>query len=69
MTVHVVDPWRETKLKCGIGHVVSGRVRVVQRLERDPEGFEVWREPTHEYDPDTCVVCGLKIFGQAPTSV
>ncbi len=60
-----VEPWRDTKLKCGIGHIVSGRVRRVRYLRCTPEGDLWWDQPTDAYDPERCVVCGLWITNLA----
>ncbi len=57
---HEVTAWRDTKLECGIGHVVSGRHRMVQ-VVRSTEGGQWLSETQSDYDPDRCVVCGLFI--------
>jgi hypothetical protein len=64
--VHEVVEWLDARLVCGIGHTQAGRVRTVQYLQADMDGHLSFRDPTREYDPDTCVVCGLKILSIAP---
>lgn len=66
------EPWVDAKLRCGIGHMVSGRVRVVRDWHRDsegrtgPDGLDGWwGEARDDYDPNRCVVCGLAIASRA----
>lgn len=64
MAVREVKPWRGAKLVCGIGHTYAGKVRVVERQGQDMDGDRFWHPPFSEYEPDTCVVCGLKTWSQ-----
>jgi hypothetical protein len=57
-----VEPWREARLRCGIGHVQRGRVRMVQDTGYNSDGEAFLYPPAHDYDPKTCVVCGLIIW-------
>lgn len=57
-----IEPWRDSRLVCGIGHVVSGRVRRVRHWRQGEYSDDEWLdEPTDEFDPSRCVVCGLRI--------
>jgi hypothetical protein len=61
-TVQEVEPWRDVRLRCAIGHRYPGRMRTVRQWSR--LGFHAdsevgWGEPTEDFDPKTCVVCGL----------
>lgn len=61
-----LEPWAETKLRCGIGHVVTGRVRRVRHWRQGEYSNDEWLDqPTDEYDPERCVVCGLWITARA----
>lgn len=68
-----IEPWVDAKLRCGIGHVVSGRVRVIRKFYPDREGMTnpetgltgSYGQAQDEYDPDRCVVCGLWITKRA----
>lgn len=60
-----VEPWRDARLRCALGHEYRGRVRVVQRQAHDMDGEPLWSSPAHEYDPATCVVCGLRTWSEA----
>lgn len=66
MTVQEVEPPRAVRLRCGIGHVYLGRVRVVRVQGHDVDGEAFWYPPSNEYDPDSCVVCGLKTWAIQP---
>lgn len=57
-----VEPWRETRLRCGIGHHYRGRVRVVRLTGYDMDGLAFLYPPSREFFPNTCVVCGLKTW-------
>jgi len=57
-----IEPWLDSKLECGIGHVVSGRVRVVRHWRQGEYRDDEWLDaPADEYDPPRCIVCGLWI--------
>ena len=61
-SVREVEPWREARLTCGIGHTSRGRVRVVQEWVRrgvHADSDMGWSDPRQEFDPKTCLVCGL----------
>jgi hypothetical protein len=60
-----LEPWRDARLRCGIGHEYSGRVRKVERERFDMDGESLWSGGEHEYDPDHCVVCGLMTWTEA----
>jgi hypothetical protein len=57
-----LQPFRDARLRCGIGHLQRGRVRVVQDQGTDMDGEHFWYPPSDHYDPETCIVCGLKIW-------
>lgn len=59
-----VTPWREARVRCGIGHVYRGRVRQIQRQAADMDGECFWQDAVPEYDPPRCVVCGLYAFSE-----
>lgn len=59
---HVVfnaTPWEEARLECGIGHRYRGQVRSVQHKGYDMDGQGFLYPPSPDFDPKTCVVCGL----------
>jgi hypothetical protein len=58
-TVIEVEPWRETTLRCGIGHTYRGRVRQVKWQTFDMDGEPMWQGPADDFDPEMCIVCGL----------
>jgi hypothetical protein len=57
-----IEPWRDARLRCGIGHTYGGRVRVVEDQGHDMDGETLWYPPRNDYDPDRCIVCGLKTW-------
>ena len=54
-----IAPWRDTRLKCGIGHEYRGQVRTVEFNGHDMDGDELWHGGQPDYNPRTCIVCGL----------
>jgi hypothetical protein len=53
-----LEPWRDARLKCAIGHEYAGRVRTVQHVFQSDCG-PIEQPPSKEFDPPRCVVCGL----------
>jgi len=62
------EDWRDVRLVCGIGHHYRGKTRKTQRKYYDMDGDPMWSEPFDAFDPDTCVVCGLKTWSIEPFS-
>ncbi len=57
-----VEPWRETRLRCGIGHEYRGSVRSIKTIAADMDGEPFYSGPYKEFDPPRCVVCGLRTW-------
>lgn len=49
-------------VKCGIGHLVRTDVYDAVYRYHDMDGELMAPFTVQEYDPDTCIVCGLKIW-------
>jgi hypothetical protein len=64
-----IEQWCPTRLRCSIGHEYRGRVRTVRHRAFDMDGEPLWQDPTPQYEPDTCVVCGLKTWTDIPAPV
>jgi hypothetical protein len=65
--IREVQNWRDVRLRCGIGHEYRGRVRLVRRRSHDMDGEELWSDPPeNDFDPRTCVVCGLLTWAVVP---
>jgi hypothetical protein len=62
MTLREVKSPQDTRLVCALGHRYPGIVRVVQDQGHDSDGDPFWYPPRDDYNPSTCVVCGLKTW-------
>lgn len=58
----VIEDWRDARLVCGIGHIYAGRVRVVTDTSYDMDGDPIQQPPRDDYEPDCCIVCGLRTW-------
>ena len=65
--VREVSPFVAARLRCGIGHTYTGRVRRVQHEGHDMDGETFWYPEADDYDPPRCVVCGLITWGRDNT--
>ena len=63
-----VEPWRDAQLKCGIGHTYPGRVHLVEYQGHSQDGDAFWYPASNDYDPRTCIVCGLKTWWETSKS-
>jgi hypothetical protein len=59
-----VESWQASRLKCALGHRYAGRVRRVREEGHDMDGEAFLKPASDEYDPATCVVCGLMTWAK-----
>ena len=52
----------QAQIACGIGHHVSASVYEATYQHRDMDGETLPPFTVDEYEPATCVVCGLRLW-------
>jgi len=60
-----VPTGERARIVCGIGHVVTADVFTATYQHSDMDGEPMAPWSTEEYEPASCVVCGLKLWARA----
>ncbi len=54
--------WKIVKLKCFFGHEYQGQVRKIRFNGHDMDGDELWYKSVDDFNPLSCIVCGMKTY-------
>ncbi len=58
------DTGQREHIRCGIGHVVSANIVKATYQHIDMDGLPMTPWTVEEYEPATCVVCGLRLYAR-----